>query len=141
MEEFVNCPSCGEIFLKNKFRDVCPKCYKKEEEDFQTVYKFMRKRENRAATIDQIVTQTGVSEELILKFIKKGRLQTTQFPNLGYPCDHCGHIIRKGKLCEKCSSELRNELEVFHKEEKRKHELLEREKGTYYSQSSKDYLK
>ena len=132
MEKLVNCPNCNEIFVKNKFRDVCPKCWKQEEEDYNTVYQFMRKRENRAATIEQVVMQTGIKEELILKFIKKGRIQITHFPNLGYPCDRCGRVIRTGKLCEKCTAELREDLQTFQTEEKRKQELLKREKATYY---------
>lgn len=133
MEELTNCPNCNEIFMKNKFRDVCPKCWKQEEEDYDKVYKFMRKRENRAATIEQVVTQTGVKEETLLKFIKKGRIQLTNFPNLGYPCDKCGRIIRTGKICEKCTNELREDLKTFQSEEKRKQELLKKEKATYYS--------
>lgn len=133
MEELVNCPNCNEIFMKNKFRDLCPKCWKQEEADYDTVYKFMRKRENRAATIEQVVTQIGVKEETILKFIKKGRIQLTNFPNLGYPCDRCGRIIRTGKLCEKCTNELREDLKTFQSEEKRKQGLLKKEKATYYS--------
>lgn len=133
MEELINCPNCNEIFLKNKFRDVCPKCFKQEEEDYNTVYQFMRKRENRAATIEQVVTQTGVKEDTLLKLIKKGRFQLTNFPNLGYPCDKCGRIIRKGKLCDICSGELREDLQTFQSEEKRKQDLLKREKTTYYS--------
>ncbi|XJZ26956.1 TIGR03826 family flagellar region protein [Bacillota bacterium Lsc_1132] len=133
MEELINCPNCNEIFLKNNFRDVCQKCWKQEEEDYNTVYKFMRKRENRAATIDQVVTQTGVKEETILKFIKKGRILLADFPNLGYPCDKCGRIIRTGKLCQKCTNDLREDLKIFQSEEKRKQELLKREKATYYS--------
>jgi flagellar operon protein (TIGR03826 family) len=131
--ELINCPNCNDIFVKNQFREICQKCWKKEEEDFQTIYQFMRKRENRAATIDQVVEQTGVSEELILKFIKKGRLQLTHFPNLGYPCDKCGRIIRTGKLCENCAGELREDLKTFQAEEKRKQELLQRQRSTYYS--------
>lgn len=131
--EFVNCPNCNEVFVKNNFRDVCPKCWEKEEKDFETVKNFLRKRENRAATIEQIVEQTGVDEKAIIKFVKKGRLQKTQFPNLGYPCERCGHIITKGLYCEKCISELRTELETFQKEEQRKKEILEREKRTYLS--------
>jgi flagellar operon protein (TIGR03826 family) len=131
--ELINCPNCNAIFVKNQFRDICPKCWKKEEEDFQTINQFMRKRENRAATIEQVVEQTGVSEELILKFIKKGRLQLTNFPNLGYPCDKCGRIIRTGKLCENCAGELREGLKTFQAEEKRKQELLQRQRSTYYS--------
>jgi flagellar operon protein (TIGR03826 family) len=126
--ELENCPNCNEIFEKNKFRDVCPKCWKKEEQDFQTVNNFMRKRVNRVATVEQIVDQTGVSEELILKFIKKGRLQPSMFPNLGYPCDRCGRFIQKGKLCGECSKELHEDLETFHKEEQRKKDS---EKRTY----------
>lgn len=126
--ELENCPNCNEIYEKNKFRDVCPKCWKKEEADFQTVNNFMRKRVNRVATVEQIVDQTGVSENLILKFIKKGRLQPSMFPNLGYPCDRCGRFIQKGNLCTVCNEELRDELETFQKEEQRKRE---REKKTY----------
>lgn len=134
MAELINCPKCGAIFTKNPFRDVCPNCWKKEEEDFDTVYHFMRKRENRAATMEQVVEQTGVEEELILKFIKKGRIQLKQFPNLGYPCDRCGRIIHTGKLCEKCQREFRNDLEAFKNEEQRRRELHERENRTYHSQ-------
>ena len=126
--ELMNCPSCNEIFEKNKFRDVCPKCWRKEEQDFQTVQSFMRKRVNRVATVEQIVNQTGVSEQLILKFIKKGRLQPSMFPNLGYPCDRCGRFIQKGTLCGECSKEIQEDLETFHKEEQRKKEI---EKKTY----------
>jgi flagellar operon protein (TIGR03826 family) len=128
MMEVVNCPNCNAIYEKNKFRDVCPKCWRKEEEDFQTVKNFMRKRVNRVAAVEQIVTQTGVSEQLILKFIKKGRLQPSMFPNLGYPCDRCGRFIQKGNLCGECTEELRDELETFQKEEQRKKEI---EKKTY----------
>ena len=83
----------------------------------------MRKRENRAATMQQVVEATGVSEELLLKFIKNGRIQVKQFPNLGYPCDKCGSIIQTGKLCESCATELRKEIDLHEKEEQRKEEL------------------
>lgn len=138
MDEIANCPSCGELFVKTKFRDVCHKCWKKEEEAFETVYKFMRNRKNRAATIDQVEKGTGVDRELIMKFIKTGRLRLTQFPNLGYPCDRCGTIIQKGKLCDSCMKELRKDLELHMKEEERKKEIEEKEKQiTYYAVDEK----
>lgn len=133
MDQLANCPNCNDIFVKGQFRDLCVKCWKREEEDYQSIYQFIRKRENRAATIEQIVRNTGVKEELIIKFIKNKRLQIASFPNLGYPCDKCGHIIRKGKLCDKCTTELQGDLETFQAEEKRKHELLKKERNTYYS--------
>ena len=87
MAELMNCPNCGSLFVKTNLRDVCETCYKEEEQAFETVYKFIRKRENRTATIYEASEGTGVDEELIFKFIKTGRLELAQFPNLGYPCE------------------------------------------------------
>jgi flagellar operon protein (TIGR03826 family) len=142
MAELSNCPNCGEVFVKNQFRDICQKCWKEEEKAFETVYQFIRKRENRAATIQQVVEATEVDEDLILKFIKTGRLKLTHFPNLGYPCDKCGKIIQRGRLCEKCAEELRKELERVKTEEARQKELEKREKqATYFAFDEKNRTK
>ncbi len=138
MPDVINCPSCGNLMVRNKFRDVCESCWKEEEKLFDIVYKFIRIRENRAATIPQVVEATGVEEELLLKFIKAGRLKLTQFPNLGYPCDKCGTIIRTGKLCNSCAQELRDALNIHLKEEERKEDLKKREKGTYLANANKE---
>ncbi|WP_423408252.1 TIGR03826 family flagellar region protein [Heyndrickxia sp. MSNUG] len=129
-----NCPECGEIYIKSKFREVCEKCWREEEAAYDTVYKFMRKRENRAATMLQVVESTGVSEVLILKFIKNGKLQITQFPNLGYPCDKCGKIIRTGKLCEGCASEILEDLKNHEREEEFK-QKMNSHKATYFTRN------
>ncbi|MEH7887033.1 TIGR03826 family flagellar region protein [Bacillus sp. JJ1609] len=129
-----NCPECGEIYIKSKFRDVCEKCWREEEAAYDTVYKYMRKRENRAATMLQVVEATGVTEAQILKFIKSGKLQITQFPNLGYPCDKCGKIIRTGKLCEGCASEILNDLKNHEREEEFKQKMSSH-KATYFTRN------
>ena len=139
MPDLVDCPSCGKIFVKNKFRDICESCYKEEEKMFDIVNKFIRKRENRAATIPQVLEGTGIEEDLLLKFIKKGRLSLTHFPNLGYPCEKCGKIIRTGKLCQTCSEAFRKELNLYDKEVERLQELKEKEKkATYLANGIKD---
>ncbi|REK56389.1 MAG: hypothetical protein C6P36_09685 [Geobacillus sp.] len=115
-----NCPNCGRLFVKTSFRDICEDCYKEEEEAFEKVYRFLRKRENRMATMAQIVDATGVKESLLIKFIQSGRLQLAQFPNLTYPCARCGALIRKGKLCENCLKDLNQQLEELQKDEERK---------------------
>jgi flagellar operon protein (TIGR03826 family) len=127
-----NCPECGEIYIKSKFRDVCEKCWKAEEAAYDTVYKFMRKRENRTASMLQIVEATGVEEVLILKFIKSGKLQIVNFPNLGYPCDKCGTIIRNGRICDGCTAELRNNLMEYERDEAFK-QNMNNPKGTYFT--------
>lgn len=137
MAQIETCPSCGDIYVKNQFRDVCQKCWKEEEQAYDQVSKFMRRRENRAATMLQLVEAVGVEEELIQKFIRTGRLKVTQFPNLGYPCDKCGAIIRSGKLCEPCALEIKKDLEQHEQEEAFKEELRKREKQATYFTTNK----
>ncbi|MBG9444656.1 TIGR03826 family flagellar region protein [Cytobacillus firmus] len=138
MAELSNCPKCDAIYVKNQFRDVCQDCWKEEEKAFETVYQFIRKRENRTAKMMEVVEATGVVEELIIKFIKTGRLKLAQFPNLGYPCEKCGTSIREGKLCGSCAVELRKDLQQFTAEEKRRKEAVQREKhGTYFAVNEK----
>ncbi|WP_428909651.1 TIGR03826 family flagellar region protein [Niallia sp. Krafla_26] len=132
MPDLVNCAGCGKIMVRNQFRDICQECYTEEERQFEVVYKFMRKRQNRAATMEQVVEATGVSEELILKFIKSGRIQVTQFPNLGYPCDKCGAIIQKGKLCDSCTNELRSDMLEFERDQEFKEQIQQQDKERIY---------
>ncbi|MDL4839215.1 TIGR03826 family flagellar region protein [Aquibacillus rhizosphaerae] len=109
MGELANCPRCDALFVKG-LRDICQDCFKKEELAFQTVYDYMKKRANRTATVMQIVEETEVEEDLIIKFVKEKRLRASQFPNLHYPCEKCGNPIIEGKLCGPCSKGLVTEL-------------------------------
>ncbi|PKG22086.1 TIGR03826 family flagellar region protein [Niallia nealsonii] len=133
MANLENCPKCGELYVVNSFRETCTKCWKEEEADFDKVYQFIRKKHNRTAKMDEVVEATGVKETLIYKFIKKGRITLAQFPNLGYPCAKCGTEIRAGKLCSKCSADMKTGLKSLEAEETRKKERTKRS-STYYSE-------
>lgn len=137
MSQLDNCSSCGQIYVKNAFREVCETCYKEEEAKYQTVYKYIRQRENRTATMDQVVEDTGVEEYLIIKFIRKGRIQLVHFPNLGYPCDRCGRIIREDKLCQSCKKDIHGQLSQLEREEERERAI--REAGKTYHVINKKF--
>lgn len=134
MGELANCPNCNAVFVKS-IRSICPDCYKAEEKAFETVYRFLAKRKNREATLPEIVEGTGVSEKLIIKFIRNKRLRASDFPNIGYPCDMCGTNITSGKLCEVCSKEIRDEYEYHEEAEKRQSKRNEKQDKAqiYYS--------
>src|SRR5690625_6060204 len=97
MAELANCVCCEAVFVKN-IRDICESCYKQEEKDFETVYNFLKQRENREATLQEIIKATEVDEKLIIKFIKTNRLRTSQFPKLAYPCEKCGTDRKSTRL-------------------------------------------
>lgn len=131
MAELRNCPKCDQVFVKNSLRDVCESCYKEEEKLFEVVYQYIRKRENRTASLMQVVEVTGVEEDLIAKWIKIGKLKIAAFPNMGYKCEKCGTQIREGKLCYGCKKGLQSELVKFESDERLKKQLAERK--TFYS--------
>lgn len=140
MGELANCPVCDTLFVQTQFRSVCDKCHKEEEKKYEAVYAFLRKRENRKALLDEVVEGTGVSKDLILKFIRNGRIQLSSFPNLGYPCEKCGTLIRNDRLCGSCGNDIKKQLHQVEQEA----QISERNKrqsspstSAFYSQSTK----
>lgn len=134
MAELANCSRCDAVFVKD-IRTICQNCYKEEERDFDTVYRFLRDRKNREATVEEIAKATGVPKTLIMKFVKEKRLRTSQFPKLAYPCDKCGTTIVTGHLCFDCYEELKRDLEQHEKNEERSEQQRKKERKTsiYYS--------
>jgi len=139
MGELTNCLKCNAVFVKTT-QDICPDCVRKEEKAFQKVYRFLSKRENREATIAEIVKATEVEEELIIKFIRTNRLQRSRFPKLAYPCENCGVDIVSGKLCEECSNEILTKFEQAEKiaEKEKQQRKKEKKIDTYYSIDKKN---
>lgn len=131
MGELRDCPKCGDFFNYTGIREICPKCAMAEEKLYEEVYRFLRKRENRAATVDRIVEATGVEKELLYKWVKKNRLQQALFPNLGYPCDNCGRLTSKGKLCDDCANGLKSDLNKFEAGREFRRSLEENARSTY----------
>lgn len=134
MGELRDCPKCGGFFNYTGAREICPKCARDEDEMYEVVYRFLRKRENRAATVERIVEATGVEEELLYKWVRKNRLQPALFPNLGYPCDNCGKLTTKGKLCDDCVDELQKDLNKFEAGREFRKNIEESSKATYLAE-------
>lgn len=124
MKELSNCPRCGTLFVK-MLQPFCQSCYKKQERDYESVCRFMRRKQNRMATLNEVCEYTGVSVEQIQQFIREGRIIVTHYPNLGYPCDSCGQLIRTGRICLSCKDTIQQGLAQEAKEkrfnEKREH--------------------
>jgi len=132
MGELENCPRCNALFVKS-VKSICDACFKKEEDAFERVYNFIRKKKNRTSTIDEVVEATGVEKDLVLKFIKEQRLRAGEFPNLTYDCEKCGAPIQEGKICSSCASGIEADL-VREKNIEEVQQKNSREKvHTYYS--------
>ncbi|MGG3572001.1 TIGR03826 family flagellar region protein [Bacillus gobiensis] len=138
MNQLANCPKCNALFVKNEWQSICHACLKVEEKQFDVVYDFLRKQKNRQATLLQVSEETGVREELILKFIRQKRIQLSKFPNLGYPCERCKTIIREQRFCAKCREEMTNQLDPLNQSKPANTIDKSSSKETYYAIRTKN---
>lgn len=121
-----NCPNCGQLFVKG-LRSVCNNCYKEVEKQFETVYRFLRNKENRKSTIYEVSDNTGVTVSQIREFIREGRLRLAEFPNMGYPCERCGtNLITTGQLCDECKKFIDNEIRISFDDQYRREEMIKK---------------
>ncbi|HOJ40820.1 MAG TPA: MerR family transcriptional regulator, partial [bacterium] len=79
-----------------------------EEEEYEKVRKFLR--EYPGATIQEVSQATEVSQQLIYKFLKEGRLEVATDSPIALLCENCGVRITSGRFCVNCSKRLANEM-------------------------------
>ncbi|MCO7176431.1 TIGR03826 family flagellar region protein [Sporolactobacillus kofuensis] len=110
MADLENCKGCGRLFVRVS-SPYCPDCLKKQDQMYETVYRFIRKQENRRSTVTEVHEATGVDVNWIYQWIREGKIQTSVFPNLGYPCKSCGTLIQTGALCDNCRHRLEHDID------------------------------
>jgi flagellar operon protein (TIGR03826 family) len=98
-----NCPRCGKLFAKG-IREVCNVCTRDIDKEYELCANYLR--EYKGAIITELSDETGVSIKQITKFIREGRISMVNAPNMSYPCESCGTLIREGHLCDNCRNKL-----------------------------------
>lgn len=125
-----NCPRCGKVFAVG-IKDVCPACVKEIDGEFEKCIKFLR--ENKGATIHDLSETTNVTVKQITKFIREGRISLYNAPNMAYPCEICGMLIREGGMCDECRKRLAKDVNAAKEQDrlKREEELARKHIHTY----------
>ncbi|OEF99504.1 hypothetical protein BHF71_08785 [Vulcanibacillus modesticaldus] len=126
-----NCSRCGKVFVKTIY-DICPNCVKEIDEEYHICAEYLR--ENKMVNIYELSEATGVSVRQITQFIREGRISIVDNPNMGYPCESCGTVISKGRLCKKCSDRLTKGIKKVLEEKELEQEINnpEKKEKTYY---------
>ena len=107
MGDVRNCPRCGRVFVY-RGREICPSCVAEEEEQFERVRRFLR--DSPGATLEEVEEATGVPVELVLAFLRQGRLVAAEGLKGVLFCQRCGASIDEGYLCSQCSRALAREV-------------------------------
>ncbi len=117
--DFKNCKRCGKLF-RNIGRDVCPSCMRLDEEQFQTVKSYLVK--NKTAGIQEVVEETGVPHDDIIRYLKEERLELKgEGGEMFLVCESCGDPISTGRFCKKCLKRLQSDISgIAPKEEETK---------------------
>jgi flagellar operon protein (TIGR03826 family) len=107
-----NCKRCGKVFNYVGVASVCAECAQREQEDFQKVREYLFAHPN--STTLEVTKATGIDPKVISRLLKEGRLladniQISDSEELR--CEKCGQAIGKGRFCEKCVSEMKNEFQ------------------------------
>ncbi|OMF35840.1 flagellar protein [Paenibacillus sp. FSL H8-0548] len=125
-----NCPRCGKLFAKH-FRDVCPSCLREIDNEYQLCADYLR--EFKGSIITEVSEATGVSIKQITKFIREGRISIINAPNMSYPCESCGTLIREHHLCDECRNRIDKDKKQMFEDLARKDQSkgFNKENGVY----------
>lgn len=102
--EIITCKSCGKLFNFISGQRVCPACTKKLEDKFIEVKKYVR--ENPHVDISELSEAMEVSVAQINRWVREERLAFSDDSPVGIPCESCGAIIKTGRFCDSCKSQL-----------------------------------
>lgn len=108
-----SCRNCGKLF---QFRGAytCPDCARDADEKFTKVRNYMY--ENPSASIEQICEDNDVSAEMVMGWLREGRLIVDQKNNPLLKCSSCGKPISSGRLCAACSSNFMSQIDSTSKD-------------------------
>lgn len=102
--ELKNCKQCGKLFLYNGSQSVCPECFAKDEQEFETVKNYLW--DHPKASLQDVSEATGVKEERVLKYLREGRISLADGSGIKLECEICGAEIAYGRICGKCAKTL-----------------------------------
>ena len=102
--EVVVCRHCKNLFHYITGPRICPVCRKQEEERFKAVKEYLLRYPG--ASLPQVSEATGVSRQMILKFLREDRLKVSDESEISLVCERCGRKIQSGKRCSQCEAEL-----------------------------------
>jgi flagellar operon protein (TIGR03826 family) len=103
-----NCSRCGKLFIQVGQRTICPDCVREDDKSFDVIRDYLY--DHPGAGVVEVSERTGIDEQLVLQFLRDGRLVLGQGVADSLRCERCGAQIRTGRLCDRCLASLTSEV-------------------------------
>lgn len=116
MQKIVSCRVCGAVMVRLA-RDVCPECFRKEEELFAKVREFLAA--NPGITVPELAERVGTTVEQIEIFILTGRVERIG-AQIAHQCQTCNKIIMTGLICHECLKSIKEHVSDLQAVKRRK---------------------
>jgi flagellar operon protein (TIGR03826 family) len=100
------CKQCGQLF-QSYGADICQNCAEEMDQSFRTVKSYIY--DHPEVNVVELSKETGVSEKMILAFLREGRLSLDAAQDV-LQCESCGAPISGGRFCTACQNALHNLL-------------------------------
>ena len=111
------CKTCGGVMVYEGVGEYrCEDCNFLDYDDYGKVRVFIEK--HRGATAMEIESYTGVSQRIIRKLLRDGRIEVAENSKSFIHCERCGKNIRSGHYCQEC------EMAIHRSMEERQREIL-----------------
>ena len=101
-----SCRKCGRLFNYISGYQICPACREALEVKFQEVKEYVR--EHRGVGINEVAEACDVDPNMIRQWLREDRLELAEDSGIMLACESCGGLIRSGRYCDKCKSNLVN---------------------------------
>ncbi|MCR5792807.1 MAG: flagellar protein [Lachnospiraceae bacterium] len=99
-----SCKECGKLFNYVSGLPLCPACNKLMDDKFAVVKQYIY--DNPGAGINEVSRENDVSTAVIKRWIREERLSFAENSEIGIDCERCGKMIRSGRYCENCKTEM-----------------------------------
>lgn len=110
MNKINACEKCHRLFESNTTENICPECKRNLETKFIVVKKYIRS--NRSAGLNEVSSKCGITTNQLLKWVREERLFFDESSDVAIPCMNCGDLIKIGKYCPKCKTEMKRNLTI-----------------------------
>ncbi|AKL93796.1 hypothetical protein CACET_c02800 [Clostridium aceticum] len=97
----INCPKCGRLIRDSGDGEVlCNRCAEAEGNPYKVIREYVY--HHQGASVMEVAEATGVSKNLILKYVKEGRLSLLEERSILAHCPKCGAVLESGRACSRC---------------------------------------